>query len=83
MEAYQGYTENGRIIPLFEQGIPNGRRAIITVLDESPLPEHTSVRQKKALVALEKALDECSEPLPPEFDDILAQRSNIVRSVDA
>lgn len=33
MEAYQGYTENGKIIPLADQIIPDSRRAIITILD--------------------------------------------------
>jgi hypothetical protein len=82
VEAYQGYTENGRIIPLFEQAIPNGRRAIITVLDEVPAAQNTSRRQKNALAALEEALANCREPLPPEFDDIIAQRANIARNIE-
>lgn len=82
MEAYQGYAENGRIIPVFEQSIPNGRWAIITVLDESPSSENTPQRQKKALLTREKALNKCSEALPPEFDEILAQRANLTRKIE-
>ncbi len=82
MEAYQGYTENGKVIPLLGQAIPNGRRAIITILDEPSTPESKSERQKRALLAFERGLAECVEPLPPEFDEIIAKRANITRKVD-
>ena len=61
MEAYQGYTEDGKVIPLANRIIPDGRRAIITVLDESA--ESRLERQKKALLALEQGLADCAEPL--------------------
>jgi hypothetical protein len=82
MEAYQGYTEDGKIIPLADQTLPDGRRAIITVLDEPMAKESRLERQKKALLALEQGLAECDEPLPPEFDEILARRVNLTRKLD-
>jgi hypothetical protein len=82
MEAYQGYTEDGKVIPVTTQTIPDGRRAIITVLDEPLTSESRLERQKKALLALEQGLAECTEPLPPAFDEILAQRINIKRKLD-
>jgi hypothetical protein len=74
MEAYQGYTENGKIIPLSGQVIPDGRRAIITILDEPLVAESRLERQKKALREFEQAMAECDEPLPPEFDEIIARK---------
>ncbi|MDR2726138.1 MAG: hypothetical protein LBC90_08835 [Candidatus Adiutrix sp.] len=82
MEAYQGYTENGKIIPLADQAIPDGRRAIITILDEPMVAQSRLERQKKALLALEQGLADCDEPLPPEFDEILAKRVNLTRKLD-
>ncbi|MDR2935000.1 MAG: hypothetical protein LBV70_03865 [Candidatus Adiutrix sp.] len=80
MEAYQGYTENGKVIPLTDQAIPDGRRAIVTVLEEPA--ESRLARQKKALLALERGLADCTEPLPPEFDEIIARRVNLARKLD-
>jgi hypothetical protein len=77
METYQGYTEDGKVIPLANQAIPDGLRAIITVLDEPA--ESRLARQKKALLALEQGLADCTEPLPPEFDEILARRASLTR----
>jgi hypothetical protein len=82
MQAYQGYTEDGKIIPLGNPAIPNGCRAIITILDEPLRLESRLERQKKALRAFEKGLEQCTEPLPPEFDEILSKRVNITRELD-
>ena len=82
MEAYHGYTEDGKAIPLADQTIPDGRRAIITVLDEPMREESRLERQKRALLALEQGLADCAESLPPEFDEILARRVNLSRELD-
>jgi hypothetical protein len=82
MQAYQAYIEDGKIIPIGNPVLPDGSRAIITILDESFSLESRLERQKKALQALEKGLAECDEPLPPEFDEILSQRVNITRELD-
>jgi len=38
MQAYQGYVENGRVIPFGNPLLPDGRSVIITVLDENVSP---------------------------------------------
>ena len=76
MEAYQGYTADGKVVPLANQALPDGRRAVITILEEA---ESRLERQKKALLALEQGLADCNEPLPPEFDEIIARRPNLTR----
>jgi len=35
MQAYPAYSENGRIVPIGNPVIPNGKNLIITVLDET------------------------------------------------
>ena len=69
MNALQGYTENGRIIPLGSSVIPDGLKVIITILDE-PFAENRAAEQKRAFEEFRKGLDACA-PLPPEFDDIV------------
>jgi predicted DNA-binding antitoxin AbrB/MazE fold protein len=81
MNAYQAYYENGRIIPMGNPVIPEGRKMIITVLDE----EETSDRISRRLDALEKFKSEIlasDESLGPEFDEIVSHRVNIARDVD-
>jgi hypothetical protein len=77
MQAYSGYTENGRVIPL--GNLPDGRRVIITVLDEA-VENPRAEQQGKALQVFQKGLQACT-PLPPEFDDILEKRVNITREL--
>ena len=82
MQAFQGYAESGKIIPLGNPVIPDGNKAIIAILDESLNQESRLERQKKALCAFEKGLAECKEPLPPEFDEIINRRVNFTRKPD-
>jgi hypothetical protein len=82
LQTYQGYIENGRIIPFGNPEIPDGSKVIITVLDEVLRIESQLERQKRALRAFEKGLVECDEPLPPEFDEILSKRVNFTRELD-
>ena len=69
MNALQGYTENGRIIPIGSPIMPDGLKAIITILDE-PFAENRAAEQKKAFEEFRKGLTVCA-PLPQEFDDIV------------
>lgn len=80
MDALQGYTENGRIIPIGSPMIPDGRRVIVTILDE-PFAENRNSEQKKAFEEFQRGLAVCA-PLPPEFDDIVNERVNITRALD-
>ena len=69
MNSLQGYTENGIIIPLGNQAMPDGIKVTITKLDE-PFAENRASEQKKAFEIFRKGLTACA-PLPPEFDDIV------------
>lgn len=80
MEAYQGYFENGRFIPEDHAVIPERKKVIITVLDESAVESRVQ-RQKKMMNEVWEDLGKCN-PLPPEFDEILNQRVSIDRELD-
>ena len=80
MNALQGYTENGKIIPLGNPAMPDGLKVIITILDE-PFVKNLAAEQKQAFDELRKGLTACA-PLPPEFDDIVNERVNITRELD-
>jgi len=78
MQACRAYYEKGRSIPFEPLKIPEGSQAIITVLDSSAesihkIPGDISDRQKEA-VARFRDIKRNSDPLPPEFDDIMNQR---------
>ena len=78
MQACRAYYEKGRFIPFEPLEIPEGSQAIITVLDSSAesihkIPGDISDRQKKA-VARFRDIIRNSDPLPPEFDNIMNQR---------
>jgi hypothetical protein len=79
MQAYQAYYESGRFVPLGAPFIPEGSRAIVTLLDDPQ--EDLGKRQKAALARFRETL-KSSEPLTPEFDEILSQRVNIKREID-
>ncbi|GHT91502.1 hypothetical protein FACS1894116_00140 [Betaproteobacteria bacterium] len=59
------------MIPLGK--LPDGRRVIITVLDEA-VDDPRTAQQEKALQAFQKGLQTCA-PLPPEFDAILEKQA--------
>jgi hypothetical protein len=75
MDALQGYTENGRVIPVGNKPLPDGLKVIITILDDIPT-KNRAHEQKKALEAFREDLNAC-EPLPPEFNEIVSKRVNI------
>ena len=79
MQAYEGYFEDGRFFPLGGAVVPDGRRVIVTVLDESR--GDVGKRQKAALARFREAMRN-SEPLPPEFDEVMSRRVNITRELD-
>jgi len=82
MQAFSAYYENGKIIPFGNPTIPEGRKIIVTVLDE---PEEGSTeglieRRLKALDKLQAEIHACNEPLDIGIEDI--PRPNIIRAVD-
>jgi hypothetical protein len=44
MQTYQGYVENGRIIPIDMPVESNGRRVMITVLEPAPVAGEENAR---------------------------------------
>jgi predicted DNA-binding antitoxin AbrB/MazE fold protein len=86
MQACRAYYNNGRFVPFEPLEIPEGSQAIITVLDFPMVsiegsPEDVSSRQKVAIARFREVVRN-SEPLPPEFDEILCQRVNIKRELN-
>jgi hypothetical protein len=49
MQAYPGYIENGKIIPIGNPALPDGYKAIITILDETVSTDTCRERQLRAL----------------------------------
>ena len=80
MNALQGYTENGKIIPLGNPIMPDGLKVLITIIEEPPAVNY-AMEQNEALEEFSKGLIAC-DPLPPEFDEILSKRVNITRELD-
>jgi len=72
MQAYFAYSENGRIVPSGNPFIPDGRRLIITVLDE-PVPKSRSERQREAFKKFIATMED-TPPLSEEFDEIINNR---------
>ena len=58
MQSYSAYYENGRIIPIGNPAIPEGRKLVITVLDESVVlaDERRKPKIDDIILASEKSL---------------------------
>jgi predicted DNA-binding antitoxin AbrB/MazE fold protein len=82
MQKYKGYTENGVIVPVDNRSLPDGLNVDIIVLDEQHLSKAELIEKRlKDFDKFRKGIKE-SEPLPPEFDEIINQRFNISRKID-
>ncbi|MCL2148353.1 MAG: hypothetical protein FWH47_03330 [Methanomassiliicoccaceae archaeon] len=79
MQAYKAYFERGRFVPLVELNIPEGSRAIVTLLEESD--EEVSLRQLAAMARFREEM-RATGPLPAEFDEILKKRMSFDREID-
>ena len=66
MQAYEAYYSNGRFVPLGAGKLPEGTRAIITVLDEIPRDIEARLKEFDAITqAIEAAVDEEMPPVEP------------------
>jgi len=84
MQAYRAYFDEGKFVPVEPVRIEEGSQAIVTVLDfpiEATKSNGVNFRQKVALKKFREAMRN-SDPLPPEFDEIMGQRVNITRELD-
>ena len=70
MQAYPAYCENGRIITVGNPIIPEGRKLIITILDEPATVRDSGIQQR--VKALDKffAAIEASDEEVPEFERV-------------
>jgi len=66
MQAYEAYYRNGKFVPLGLDKLPEGTRAIITVLNETPLDIKERLKEFDAIMqAIEDAADEEMPPIEP------------------
>ena len=83
MSTVKAYYDGITFFPIDSPNVPSGKVVNLTITEEeSPSPE---IAQKLAqLSCLNSNLEKLNEiePLPPEFDEILAQRINFARVVD-
>jgi len=79
VKSYHAKYRKGTIVPFGNPFIPENSDVIITVLE--PKEESRAQRQRKAFMQFMNDMDN-TPPLPPEFDNILAQRVNIIRKID-
>ncbi|MCL2815116.1 MAG: DUF104 domain-containing protein [Oscillospiraceae bacterium] len=63
MQAFEAYYNNGRFIPLGLGKIPEGTRAIVTLLNEAPQDIDKRLKDFDALVAAIHAA--ADEEMPP------------------
>ena len=81
MKAYHGHVEAGRVVPHGAPFLPDGQRAIVTILDEPTAIAPLAQRQLEALERFRRAMRETGS-LPEEFDEIIQHRVNIARECD-
>ena len=83
MPTVKAYYDGITFFPIEALDIPGGKVVNLTIDDEKTTsPE---IAQKLAqLACINNSLENLNEtePLPPEFDDILAQRLNFTRILD-
>lgn len=66
MQACEAYYSNGQFIPIGFGKLPEGTRAIITLLNEAPKNIEEQLREFDALVAeIHAAADEEMPPIEP------------------
>jgi len=83
MSTVKAYYDGITFFPIEVLDIPTGRVVSLTI-DEEETPSHEIARKLAQLAYINGNLEKLNEtePLPPEFDDILAQRVNFTRTLD-
>jgi hypothetical protein len=83
MQTIKAYYDGTTLFPIETLDIPKGKVVNITINGEEAI--NPKVAGKLAQIAIINGnlerLNE-TEPLPPEFDEILAQRTNFSRALD-
>jgi hypothetical protein len=80
MQTVKAYYDGTTLFPIESVDIPKGKVVTLTINEEEPLSPQIA-RKLARLAAINGNLERLNEtePLPPEFDEILAQRVNFSR----
>jgi hypothetical protein len=83
MSTVKAYYDGITFFPIEVLDIPTGRVVNLTI-DEEETPSPEIARKLAQLAYINGNLEKLNEtePLPPEFDDILAQRVNFAGTID-
>ena len=83
MSVVKAYYDGVTFFPIEVLDIPTGRVVNLTI-DEEETPSPEIARKLAQLAYINGNLEKLNEtePLSPEFDDILAQRINFARTLD-
>ena len=81
MSTVKAYYDGITFFPIEAPNLPIGRVVNLTI-DEENTPSPEIARKLAQLACINSNLEKLnqSEPLPPEFDEILAQRVNFART---
>jgi hypothetical protein len=83
MSTVKAYYNGVTFFPIETLNIPVGQVVSLTI-DEEGTPSPEIAKKLAQLAYINSNLEKLNEtePLPPEFDDILAQRINFTRVLD-
>jgi hypothetical protein len=83
MQTIKAYYDGATLFPIETLDIPRGKVVNLTINGEESLSPDIARKLARLSVINSrlKRLNE-NEPLPPEFDEILAQRINFSRALD-
>jgi hypothetical protein len=83
MSSVKAYYDGITFFPIEALNIPKGKVVNLTIDEEETLTSDIA-RKLAQLAYVNSNLEKLNEiePLPPEFDEILAQRVNFARELD-
>jgi len=83
MSTVKAYYDGATFFPIEALNIPKGKVVSLTIDEEETLAPEIA-RKLAQLTYINRNLEKLNEvePLPPEFDEILAQRVNFGRVLD-
>ena len=83
MSTVKAYYDGITFFPIEALNIPGGKVVNLTI-DEEDTPSTEIARKLAQLACINGNLEKLNEiePLPPEFDDIIAQRVNFARVLE-
>jgi hypothetical protein len=83
MQIVKAYYDGTTLFPIESVDIPKGKVVNLTINEEETI-DPTIAQKLAQLAAINGNLERLNltEPLPPEFDEILARRVNFARELD-